>query len=292
MKKTAKQVTILIIIITALLLCMSIGAIILDDGGQPYLFTSIRGEEVEIYGGDGIYKYDNVDKALMIRAYDLFYLFAGVPILIIGLILYRKRTFIGFFMLVSSLFYLIYSFIISSIGTAFNEYFLLYMAMYVLSIFAVVILIKDVTFGNIEKAVISKLPRKTIAVFVLVLAAYFIISWLIMDFDILINGKIHGDIDTYTTAEVNVTDLSIYAPLSVLGAVLLLKKKGFGAVLCVGIILMAFQTLATLSVYTVLNTVYCGLEFNQIEFSLLIFALVCLVFSVVSLRSVKGIKIY
>ncbi|MCK5130433.1 MAG: hypothetical protein KAQ68_11310 [Clostridiales bacterium] len=291
MRKAKKQVIVLCVVLLVVLVTMSIGAILLDDGGAPYETTSLRGEKVQIYGGNGLYKFDTVDKALMMRAYDLYYLCIGAAIMLLGLVLYIMNKMTGFFILISSLFFLIYSFIITSIGTAFNEFFLLYMLMYILSIFTVVLLIKDVTYEKIAKSVLPRLPIKTLAIFTLLLASYFIINWLIIDFEVLINGTIHPDVSIYTTSELNVTDLSIYAVLSVTGAIMLLKRKPLGAIFSIGIIIMAFQTLTALTIYILLNAKYHEIGIVGEDLPLIIFAVVCFIFSIIALMSIKGCKI-
>ena len=52
-KQDKRPVLSLSILAMVLLLTASLAGIFFDDGGKPYGFTSLRGEQVEIYGGDG-----------------------------------------------------------------------------------------------------------------------------------------------------------------------------------------------------------------------------------------------
>jgi hypothetical protein len=61
---------VLSILAIALLLLSSVVGLVSDRGGNPYAFTSLRGEAVEVYGGTGLYQYDNSYKAVAFRSFD------------------------------------------------------------------------------------------------------------------------------------------------------------------------------------------------------------------------------
>ena len=56
MNRKKTPVLILSILAMALLLIASLAGIITDDNGDPYTFTSLRGVDVQVYGGQGIYQ--------------------------------------------------------------------------------------------------------------------------------------------------------------------------------------------------------------------------------------------
>ena len=55
MKDRRTTLSILSVLAMILLVAASLTAILWDDGGDPYPFTTPRGEQVEIYGGAGPY---------------------------------------------------------------------------------------------------------------------------------------------------------------------------------------------------------------------------------------------
>jgi hypothetical protein len=287
MKYNKKVVMLLTIAIIIMVAAIAITAIINDDGGSPYLTASLRDETIEIYGGDGLYRYNSTTIALMMKAFDWCYLLIGLPLMIIGLILYLRKSMIGYLLLVSTYFFFFYNFLITSVGTAYNYLFLGYMAVYVMCMFAMIIMIKGTSPEHIG-SIMSKLPRKTLAIFVLVLASYFTINWLIIDISSLLAGSIHPDLDIYTTATFNVTDLSIYVPLSISAAVLFLRKKPLGAILSIMLILGAFQTMCSISTYTFMNVCFYQKSIMEAEFMMVIIALVCLGFSILALKNLKA----
>lgn len=291
MNKTQKIITFLTIVLTVLILSTSVSAILMEDGGAPYNFTSLRGEEIEIYGGNGLYAYNTIEYALMIRAYDWCYLVLAIPIMLIGLILYRKKSIIGYFILLSSFFFFFYSFFINSIAIAYNSYFLIYIAVFVACIYAMILMIKDISFEHIRNEIMPKLPIKTITVTTIILASYFFISWMIIDFSSLFQGVVHPDVSIYTTAGFNIVDLSVFVTLSITGMILMLKRKPLGTILILMLILMVPLTLISLSIYLVMNVHFQQLSISSIEFPLMIFAVVVFGIDVFAISKIKGIKL-
>lgn len=211
--------------------------------------------------------------------------------MLIGLILYRKKSIIGCFILLSSFFFFFYSFFINSIAVAYNNYFLIYIAVFVASIFAMILMINDISFEHIRNKIMPRLPIKTMTVITLILVSYFFISWMIIDFSSLFQGVVHPDVSIYTTAGFNIVDLSIFVTLSITGIILLFKRKPLGTILVLMLILMAPLTLIALSIYLVMNVHFQQLSILSIEFPLMIFAVVVLGIDIFTISKIKGIKL-
>ena len=95
MQKENLIVLILSIAGIMLLLAASLAGIITDDGGNPYFFTSLHGEEIELYGGEGIYKNDSIYKAVMFRGFDWVGVLIVFPVFIFGIFQYLRGRFRG-----------------------------------------------------------------------------------------------------------------------------------------------------------------------------------------------------
>lgn len=291
MNSYQKKVIILSVLLCVLVLATSLIAISREDGGVPRKVLSPRGENVELYGGTGIYRFDTVKKALMQRAYDLYYLVAGLPLLVIGMILYLRRSAFGFFLFISSMLFFFYSFLLSSIGIAYNEFFLAYIAVCIISVFAVIYTIKSISMERFSIHVLPQLRKKAIGAYNLIVASYFIITWLIVDFSSLLTGSIHPDLAIYTTADQNVTDLGLYAPAAVVAAILLLKNKTLGAIFSVGIMLMAFQTFVALSIFSFLDIAFHQEGLEHLEFVMLILGLVSFILIIALFSRLKTVRV-
>ena len=127
-KKTA--VLVLSVLAMALLLTASLAGILLDDGGSPYVFTSVRGEAVDIYGGEGLYQYDSVYKAVLFRGFDWANLVVGLPLLAWGIYLCQRSQLKGQLLVAAVFTYLAYNYIIGVMGNAFNVMFLVWTALF------------------------------------------------------------------------------------------------------------------------------------------------------------------
>ena len=95
MKDNRNTLSILAALAMILLVIASLTAILLDDGGAPYPFTTPRGEQVEIYGGAGPYRFDNTYKAIAFRSFDWANLVIVLPLFVAGLWLYSRGKFRG-----------------------------------------------------------------------------------------------------------------------------------------------------------------------------------------------------
>lgn len=284
-----RPLTLLVAALLALVLLTAVLAVLADDGGAPHLVTSVRGETVQMYGGVGPYAYDTVTRALMQRAFDVSYLAVQVPMALVGLVLYLRGKVTGLVLLASTLLAVCYAFLISSIGMSHNQFFLAYVAGVVLSGWAVLRLLGEVPADHLAARVVPRLPVRTVAAFVLLLAAYFVVSWLAVDIAVLVSGDVHPDVEIYTTADQNVTDLAVYATASVWAGTAALRRRPHGTLVAAALVLMAAQILLSLTLYTFTASSYRGTGAAGVEWPLPIAAAACLVVGGMVLLRLRGV---
>jgi hypothetical protein len=119
-----KALTLALVGIAFLLMVISsMAGILREDGGRARPFTTIHGEQVTLYGGEGVYRNDTLVKAVTFRGTDWANMLVGVPIMILGIVLYARGRPLGALMLAAFLTYLAYFYLIGVMGNAFNEYF-------------------------------------------------------------------------------------------------------------------------------------------------------------------------
>ena len=97
----------------------------LHDGGEPYAFTTVRGETAKVYG-QGLYRYDSLMAGSGQRGVDLVTLLFGLPLLAAATLRYRHPSARGGLLLSGALLYFLYVYATLSFGTAFNALFLVY----------------------------------------------------------------------------------------------------------------------------------------------------------------------
>ena len=143
--------------------------------GEPYPFTSHRGEEVMLLG-HGLYRYDTVSSAAQAQAQDLITLVLALPLLIIATWLTWQGSLRGQLLLTGTLGYFLYTYMSMSFLAAYNELFLVYVAIFALSLYAFILSMLSVDLAALPRRFSAQLPRRTIAGVLLAGAAFLVLA--------------------------------------------------------------------------------------------------------------------
>lgn len=164
---------------------------------------------------------------------DLVTLFVAVPMMIISLLFSIRNSDKAKLIWMGSLWYMVYNYIFYLYGSAFNRFFLLYVALFTLSTYALIFALIKVDSKEISKKFNSKTPIKWISGYMIFFALLLGILWTVMSLSSIINGELPDQvIDTnHPTAVIFATDLSFLIPAIIVSAVLLWKRKSWGYVL-------------------------------------------------------------
>ena len=197
--------------------------------GQPYPFTSHRGEEVMIYGR-GIYAYDTVSSVAQAQANDLVMLVLGLPLLVVSTWLAFRGSLRGQLLLTGTLGFILYTYISMAFLSAFNALFLFYTALYSLSLFAFILCMMSFDLESLPERFSERLPRRWIAGLLFFIGAFLSLAWL---------GRILPPIlqdqtpllENSTTMVIQAMDLGLVLPLVVLAGILLLRSNAWGYLL-------------------------------------------------------------
>ena len=249
-----KKIVISISIIGIVLLFLSSAfSIRNDDGGNEYKFISIHGQEINIYGGDGPYRFDNISKAVMFRGFDIINIVIVVPIFILGIILILRNKIKGSVVLLSCNVYLTYNYLIGVMGNSFNELFLIWTALFSIGIWGALIIMHSLKQLDTLPLFDEKFPRKTMIGYMLLLAAFLFSSYLIEVISSYANKNVPLNLQHYTTLELAALELGIMVPLHVMAAILILKKQQNGSLLSLVLSFTALMTFLALTTYSILN---------------------------------------
>ncbi|MFD1906286.1 hypothetical protein ACFSQ7_23430 [Paenibacillus rhizoplanae] len=99
-----------------------------NEGSHP-IFTSIRGEQIELYG-TGIYKNDSLSAAAQAIAQDGVTLVVGIPLLLVSLLLSLRGTIRGRLLLAGALGYFTYTYASYCFLAMYNDLFLVYVLLF------------------------------------------------------------------------------------------------------------------------------------------------------------------
>jgi hypothetical protein len=146
----------------------------------------------------------------------------------LGLLLARKGSLRGELLLAGGLGYMLYTYTSYSFLSAYNEFFLVYVALFSLSLFAFILALSGMDTERVTRSVSGGMPRRGIAVFLLLHCRFLTLAWLGRIVPPLLAGTPPPGLEAYTTLVIQALDLGIIVPVSVITAVLLWKKQPWG----------------------------------------------------------------
>lgn len=254
-------------------------------GGEPYPLTSFRGEQVTIQAR-GLYYWDTVSSAAQMQANDLVTLLVGLPLLAISCWLARRGSLRGGLLLTGTLGFFLYTYMSMCFGTAYNRLFLVYVALFGLSLYAFILSMMSFDLPTLPQRFDERLPRRGIAGLLLFVAAFLLLAWLGRIAPSLFSDQL-PPLENTTSLFIQAMDLALIVPLCVVAAVLLLRRSAWGYLLS-AVALLKFITMGLAVSVMVLNMARVGVPVSVVE--LLIFPVITvlnLIMAVALLRSVR-----
>jgi hypothetical protein len=253
--------------------------------GQPYQLTNFRGEQV-IINARGLYYWDTVSAAAQAQANDLVTLVLGLPLLAISFWLTLRGSLRGRLMLTGTLAFILYTYITMCFGAAYNQLFLIYVALFSLSLFAFILSMMTFDLKTLPQHFSEKLPRGWIAGLLFLAAAFLSLAWLGRVAATFAPGAIPA-LENTTSLFIQVMDLGIVVPLCVLSGSLLLRRSAWGYLLA-SVGLLKFLTLAIAVSLMGLNMARVGVPVSPVELGVFpTLALANLVTVVILLKNIK-----
>ena len=285
--KVPKTPTVLALLIAALALVAAGAGLFWQSDVQPFQFQTLRGETVTI-AGQGLYRYDTVSSAAQQRAQDAVTLALGIPLLLASTWLATRGSLRGQLLLAGTLGYFLYTYTSMSFLTAFNPLFLVYVALFSLSLFAFVLTLISFDRATLPDRFSDRLPRRGIAGLFFVTAAFLSLAWLGRIGPALLTGLPPAGLESTTTLVIQVLDLGLVVPLAVLAGVLLLRRSAWGYLLA-SVALLKFLTMSIAVAAMAVNVLLVGEPISPMEVVMFpSIAVVTLGFTVALLRSVDG----
>jgi hypothetical protein len=265
--------------------------------GASYPLTTFRGEEVLI-NARGLYYWDTVSSAAQMQANDLVALTLGLPLLAVSFWLARRGSLRGRLLLAGTLGFILYTYITMAFGAQYNALFLVYVALFSLSLFAFVLVMMSFDLKTLPAHFSDNLPRGWIAGLLFFAAAFLSLAWLgrilpTLALDTLSlweRGGVRGipALDNTTSMFIQAMDLGLIVPVCILSGILLLRRRPWGYLLA-SVGLTKFLTLGIAVSLMGLNMARVGVSISAVE--LVIFpgmALAGVVMTVILLKHVKA----
>ncbi len=181
---------------------------------------------------DGLYR-DNAFATSAWRGTDLATLVIAVPLLIMSLAFSLRGSFRAQLVWLGMLDYTLYNYAYYLFGTAFNRFFLVYAALFTLSIFALIFGLANVDVEGIRQKFRGRTPVRLIGGYMLFVAAGIGGLWIAQSLSFVASGQVPQFIINvaHPTSVVFALDLSLVVPFLVVGAIWLWKRQPWGYLL-------------------------------------------------------------
>lgn len=252
----------------------------------PYPLTSFRGEPVTIHAG-GLYYWDTVSSVAQMQANDLVMLVLGVPLLAISFWLARRGALRGRLLMTGTLGFVLYTYMSMCFGAAYNSLFLVYVALFGLSLYAFILSMMSFDLATLPQRFAPGLPRRWIAGVLFFAAAFLTLAWLGRIAPTITQTQL-PPLENVTSLFIQAMDLALIVPLCVLAGVLLLRRSAWGYLLA-AVALMKFLTMGLAVSLMGLNMVRVGVPVSVVELGVFpLLTLLNLVMAILLLRNIKS----
>jgi hypothetical protein len=196
----------------------------------------------------GLYR-DNAWVTSALRSTDLDALLLDLPVLLASLAIALRGSTNARLVWLGTLYYLWYN-NLYYLFSAFNRFFLLYVAIFILSSFALVAALLDTDADAIARTAGPGVRRRTVAVILLASAGLLTVLWVGQSLLFVATGEVPQLVTdsggpTHTVAAL---DLTTVVPPMVLGAVWLWRARPWGHVISAGMLVMGLLVVADLLV--------------------------------------------
>uniref|UniRef100_A0A7C4Q2U3 Uncharacterized protein n=1 Tax=Bellilinea caldifistulae TaxID=360411 RepID=A0A7C4Q2U3_9CHLR len=288
--KSPSALRILVPIITGLAL-IAAGGGLYPAAGQPFSLVNFRGEDVTI-NARGLYYWDTVSSAAQMQANDAVTLFLALPLLGVSYRLTQKGSLRGKLLLTGTLGFILYTYITMCFGAAYNPFFLIYVALFSLSLFAFVLSMMSFEINSLTAHFSEKLPRRWIAGLLFFAAAFLSLAWLGRIAPTFMPGAVPL-LENTTSMFIQAMDLGIVVPVCILSGVLLLRRRPWGYLLA-SVGLIKFLTLGTAVSLMALNMARLGVPVSPVELTIFpgmaLAGMVMTIFLLKNVKEVQGVK--
>jgi len=238
--KNQSALKILIPIIGLLAMFAASMGLFYQKPGEPFAYTNHRGESVMIQG-KGLYFYDTVSSAAQEQGNDIVTLTVGLPLLAISTWLAFRGSLRGRLLLTGTLGFFLYTYLSMCMLTSFNQLFLVYVAIFALSLYAFILSMMSFDLASLPHSFSERLPRGWIAALLFMIGGFLTLTWLNKVITPLLQN-VTPALENTTTFVIQAMDLGLIVPLAVLSGIQLLRQNPWGYLLA-SIFLMKAITL-------------------------------------------------
>ncbi len=199
--------------------------------GSPIQSISIRGQPVT-FQDSGLYKFNPAYFAREGVIWDAVNLFIALPLFVISSVAAVRNSLRGRLFLGGLLAYFFYVYLSCAMMYAFNDFFLVYIAIFALCTVAFSLNAGKIDVKNLPAHVGSRFPGRLFIVYAIVLAGALLVLWVGRIASVMRTGQFPKEYAGLTTLGSQALDLGLVVPLALSTAFLLVRKSPWGYYLC------------------------------------------------------------
>jgi len=263
--RTSKQIILLSALILVLGMLASASGILVLDDGDPFEFTTVRGESVRVFGS-GLYRYDSIVIASGNRGVDMVTLTVAVPLLLVSIVLYRRGSTKGQVLLTGMVAYFLYVYATLCLGTAYNDLFLVYVALFSASFYCLLLLLNSHELLHLATRLAQRVPGRGIAMFLFVTAFVATLAWAVSPVEAIVTGQPPDILGDNTTLVTHALDLAITVPALFVSGALILRKRSTGYLIAIPLLALVAMLAPAVTLMTVFQ-IRAGVELTPAEFA-------------------------
>jgi hypothetical protein len=225
--KTSKSLIWLCVLVSLLALVAAAVGLFWKDGGSRFTFTTLHGQEVQMYG-EGLYRNDTIFTAGTFIGTDAVTILACIPFLIAALLLYRRGSLRGGYLLIGALSFFLYNSASLAFGAAYNSFFLVYISLFAASLFAFILAFTCINYDALPSRISAGMPHRGLSAFFLVTGVALLFIWLSDVVIALVEGHAPPLLASYTTMVTYVLDIGVIVPALLVTQHLIRRRSPVG----------------------------------------------------------------
>ena len=235
------------------------------------------------------------DNSLITSAWhgnDFVTLVIAIPLMVTSLKFAMRGSQKAQLVWIGTLGYMLYNYIFYLYGAAFNQFFLIYVLLFTLSIYALVFTMTKIDATAVSQEFREVTPVKWISGYMMFFAVLLGVLWIAMSLSFVFTGQVPQSIlqTDHPTGVVFATDLSLLIPALILGSTLLWKRNPWGFVLATIVLIKA----STYGLAMIAMSVFTYVELGTVDplFSLwAVLSLGCLISCGLLLGNMKSLPL-
>jgi hypothetical protein len=259
----AKGIAWLVVTVAVLAFFAAAIGLFWQGDGPSFAFTTLRGDRVQVYG-QGLYRFDTVMGGSGYRGVDLATLLVGLPLLAFSAVWRRRGSIRGTLLLVGALSYFLYDYASLALGAAYNRLFLVYVAIFAASLFALVLVLTTFDRAAFAASLSDRMPKRGIGAVLLATFGVLTAVWVLPAISAALVDEAPSVLASYTTVITWALDIGIILPLALLAGILVLRDRPLGYLIAAPILIVTLMLGPALTAMTVAQVI-AGVAFTPAE---------------------------